>query len=159
MHSHDWGRPDLSRLFGISLIYPGVRGASSWLPQQKPPPPPPERMWHPHLQLPRSLLPLALLFLAGFLPFLFYSSHPPLPLSHEVFSLEAFTVWVATNVLSGSCLGFTFSGKHICCFAWHHISPPARRQNRAEPLSIFTSNKPSVCLPCLFYHNTLSTLM
>lgn len=43
-------------------------------------------------QLPRSLLPLALLFLAGFLPFLFYSSPPPLPLSHEVFSLEAFTV-------------------------------------------------------------------
>lgn len=78
MHSHDWGGPDLSRLFGISLIYPGVRGASSRLPQQKPPPPPPpERMWHPHpLNFPNSCL-LRCFFWPDF--WLFFFIPPPLP--------------------------------------------------------------------------------
>lgn len=93
------------------------------------------------------------LFWAIFLPF------PSHALNHKVFSSKAFTIWVAANVLSRSCFGFTFSRKHICCFAWHHISPPAWRQNRVLLLSIFTSNKPSVCLPCLLHHNTPPTLM
>lgn len=153
MHSHDWRGTDLSRLFGTSLIYPA-----------------PEEHRHGSTSRScrfllhngcdtnirsssRSLLPPFRLFLAIILPF-----YPPL-LPHEVFFLEAFTVWVAANVLSRSCFGFTFSRKNICCFTWHHISPPAWRQNRVVLLSIFTSNEPSVCLPCLPHHNTLPTLM
>lgn len=178
MHRHDWRCTNLSRSLGISLIYPGV-----------PMTPPVEASSSITDVTPTSASNNFCSLLPLFLPFfghIFAVSPPPsrglflgsvyrlscrkcvislllwvyfLKKTHLLLCLTSYFTHVSFSFFKTEKYGFLYLYLPKMNVINNHISPPTWKQNCVVLLSIFTSNKPSVCLLCLLHDNTLPTLM